>query len=129
MNTSQFYKSLIHLLIALFFASVSSYLLNKYSILISPFWWISIVFYTFIFLVLNIVYNLKHTAEAFSQLLLATLIIKLVLALILVLIMRVTIKDAAFNFSMHFLIHYVLFTIFEMRYLLKLIKFKTTHKL
>ena len=83
MNTSQFYKSLIHLLIALFFASVSSYLLNKYSILISPFWWISIVFYTFIFLVLNIVYNLKHTAEAFSQLLLATLIIKLVLALIL----------------------------------------------
>ena len=128
MNTSQFYKSLIPLLIALFFASVTSYLLNNYKTLVSSYWWISIVFYTAIFLVLNIVYNLKHTAEAFSQLLLATLIIKLLLALVLVLIMRVIIKEATFNFSMHFLIHYVLFTIFEIHYLLKLIKFKTLTK-
>jgi len=87
-------------------------------------WWISLLFYTLVFLILNAVYNLKRNDEEFTQLLLGTIIVKLLLALTLILVYKVIDSDHVFNFAMHFLIHYLIFTIFEMYYLIKLIKSK-----
>jgi len=124
MNIKQFFKSLPFLSISSLLAIVASILLNNYSRLISTNFLVSLIFYAVIFLVLNIIYNLKHSNDKFAQLLLATLIIKLLLAFILILIYHLVDPNNVVNFSVHFLIHYLVFTVFEMYYILKLIKSK-----
>ena len=84
----------------------------------------SVLFYALVFLILNVVYNLKRNEGEFTQLLLATIIVKLLLALTLILVYKVIDPSHVFNFAMHFLIHYLVFTVFEMYYILKLIKSK-----
>ncbi|MDX2174355.1 MAG: hypothetical protein SFY56_14735 [Bacteroidota bacterium] len=124
MNVKLFIKSLPSILLALVIAVSSSLALNSTSVLICNTWWTSILFYTLVFLILNVIYNLKRNEEEFTQLLLATIIIKLLLALTFILVYKVIDSAHVFNFAMHFLIHYLIFTVFEMYYLLKLIKSK-----
>lgn len=124
MNVKLFIKSLPSILLALVIAVSSSLALNNASLLICNTWWISLLFYTLVFLILNVIYNLKRNEEEFTQLLLGTIIVKLLLALTLILVYKVIDASHVFNFAMHFLIHYLIFTVFEMYYLLKLIKSK-----
>ncbi len=125
MNKNQFLKSLIYLFFSLLLTVIISYLLNNYTPLTNKNWWISLIFFGCIFLILNYIYNFKYRVETFSQLLLGSLIVKLLLALIIILIYRLLQKSTVYNFAMHFLIHYFVFTVFEMNYLLKLIKQKS----
>jgi hypothetical protein len=124
MNVKLFIKSLPVILLASVIAISSSLILNNTSLLICNTWWLSLLFYTLVFLILNVIYNLKRNDEEFTQLLLGTIIVKLLLALTLILVYKLIDSDHVFNFAMQFLIHYLIFTIFEMYYLIKLIKSK-----
>jgi hypothetical protein len=108
----------------MFLATLASLLLNNYTELVCKTWWISLVYFTLIFLILNSVYNLKRNTEEFTQLLLSSIMVKLLLSLTVILVYKIINKATLFNFAMHFLIHYFLFTIFEMYDLVKSIKTK-----
>ncbi len=66
--------------------------------------------------------------QDFTQLLLGSIVIKLLVAFIFILIYGILNKHTALFFSIHFIIHYLVFTVFEMYYLIKLIKEKTAGK-
>jgi cobalamin biosynthesis protein CobD/CbiB len=82
----------------------------------------SIIYFSVVCFVLNTVYTSKSKSKTFTELLLIGLVIKFLLAFIVIIIYSIVNKPNFFYFSIHFISHYILFTIFEIRYLLQLIK-------
>jgi len=76
---------------------------------------------------MNLFFARKRASPDFTQLLLGGIVVKLLLSLVVILVFSVR-KPIFFSFSLHFISHYVLFTIFEIRYLLPLIKKNTTNE-
>jgi hypothetical protein len=76
--------------------------------------------------VFNLIYAYKAGSKDFTELLLVTIVIKLVLALIFVLVYSFIDKPGFRNFSIQFVAQYILFTVFEIRYLLHIIKTHST---
>ncbi len=128
MNSKQFLKSFIYFFSSLAIAIGTSYLLNKCTFYKTQNWHASIIFYSSVFLILNIVYNFKYSVQDITQLLLGSIVIKLLVAFIFILIYGILNKHTALFFSIHFIIHYLVFTVFEMYYLIKLIKEKTSKR-
>jgi len=78
--------------------------------------------------ILNLVYAKQAGSENFTQLMIAAIVIKLLQALVIILVYSLVFeKKGFFGFAVHFIIQYILFTIFEIRYLLHLIKTQTNH--
>jgi predicted membrane protein len=75
-------------------------------------------------IVFNLLYFIRTDAKTYSGILLTCGIAKFLLSSILLLILSFTLKGGFLTFFFHFIGHYVLFTVFEMRYLLQLIKTK-----
>lgn len=115
-------KSIVTILISIGLSSLYSILLSSQFHLQSPFWWQSILFFVILFAVLNFVYFTKTDGKTYASILLATIVIKLLLILIFVTIYSFTLKGGFYTFFLHFIGHYILFTVFEIRYLLQLIK-------
>lgn len=84
--------------------------------------WYSVVYYIITCFILNLVYSANSKSKSFSDLLFAGIIIRLLLALIVILVYAVLFKTDFAHFAIHFICHYILFTIFEIRYLVQLIK-------
>jgi hypothetical protein len=120
-------KNLISILIPALLAAVLSFLLNSYSTLQTRHWAYSILYFTMICFGSNLVYAARALKPAFAQLLLGGIVIKLLLALVVIVICSFLLAMGFFPFAIHFILHYVLFTIFEIRYLLPLIKNNTQH--
>jgi hypothetical protein len=115
-------KSLSAILISIGLSFIYSFILSLQLKQQSLAWWHSLVFFTGLFIVLNLLYFIKTDVRTFTGILLASGVIKFLLSCILVLIYFFTLKGGFFAFFLHFIGHYVLFTVFEMRYLLQLIK-------
>ena len=115
-------KSLSAVLISVGVSIIYSYLLNFQFHQQSAAWWHSLVFFTILFIALYFAANVKTDKKTFAGILLAGGVIKLILSLVMVIIYLFTQKGGFFAFFLHFIGHYVLFTIFEIRYLLQLIK-------
>ncbi len=96
--------------------------LNHYTGIGAPNWHYGLLFLVVFCFSLNTVYAYNAGSDNFTQLLIASIVIKLLLALIVILVYSLFDKTGFFNFSLHFISHYVLFTIFEIRYLLYIIK-------
>lgn len=119
-------KNISSVLFASLLASLVSLLLQRYSILVTPHWPYSIIYFALLCFIFNLVYASRAGTAAFSELLLGGIVIKLLLALIIVLLYSFKLRAGFLSFAIHFIIHYVLFTIFEIRYLLQLIKSNTS---
>lgn len=115
-------KNLLSILFSCIAALVLTTLFNQFPRLHSPNAYYSILYFAVTCLILNFVYGWNAKAKSFSDLLFAGLIIRLLLALIVVLIYSVSFRPDFAHFAIHFICHYILFTIFEIRYLLQLIK-------
>jgi voltage-gated potassium channel Kch len=120
-------KNLASIFIPAILASALSFLLNTYSTLQTQHWIYSILYFTVVCFGFNLVYTARALKPAFAQLLLGSIVIKLLLALVVIVICSFLLKVDFFPFAIHFILHYVLFTIFEIRYLLPLIKNNTQH--
>lgn len=79
-------------------------------------------FLSVLFLILNFLYLFFRNKESFSQLMLVGITVKLLLSLSLIALYSFFYKGDFFQFAIIFVINYVIFTIFEIRFLLQLIK-------
>jgi hypothetical protein len=75
-----------------------------------------------LFLTLNIIYYFFRNHSSFSQLILVGITVKLLICLTLIAVYSFFYKGDFFQFAIIFVINYVIFTIFEIRFLLQLIK-------
>jgi hypothetical protein len=120
-------KNLISIFFPALLAATLSFVLNRYTALQTAHWEYSILYFAVACFGFNLVYTARALKPAFAQLLLGGIVIKLLLALVIVVICSFLFRTDFFSFSIHFISHYVLFTIFEIRYLLPLIKNNTQH--
>ena len=117
-------KSISALLISSGLSCIYSFVLNTYFHQQSDVWWQSLLFFVILFVVFNLLYFVRTDAKTYTGILLASGILKFLLSSILLLIYSFTQKGGFLPFALHFIGHYVLFTVFEIRYLLQLIKTK-----
>ncbi|PBQ33630.1 hypothetical protein CNR22_18220 [Sphingobacteriaceae bacterium] len=96
--------------------------LNGLSSLVSKNWYLGLSFFALLSIILNFLYSHKAGKEGFTELLLGTVVVKLLFALVFILAYSVIDNPGFYTFSIHFILHYILFTVFEIRYLLHIIK-------
>jgi hypothetical protein len=117
-----FLRNLAALFFPVLLAIPVSLVLNSFTPIASKNWDYGIIFLTVLCFILNCVYAYHSLSETFTQLLIVCLVIKLLAGLTVILTYSFIDPPDFFNFSIHFIIQYILFTIFEIRYLLFLIK-------
>lgn len=117
-----FLKNLLAVIVPSALAIVLSLTLNYYNILVSPNWYYGVFILCGFCLIMNSVYAYHAGSESFTQLLIGGIVIKLLFAMVVILIYSFFDKQSFFNFSLQFIMQYILFTIFEIRYLLYIIK-------
>lgn len=117
-----FLKFAASVILPLVLSIVLSLSFNYFQFLPSLHWYYGIWFFGSMSLIFNSIYWYRSRYDEFTQLLLVCIVIKLLLALIAILSYSFIDKAGFFNFAIHFILYYVLFSIFEIRYLLALIK-------
>jgi len=121
-----FLRNLVAIAFPAAFSILLSFLLNHFSPLIATNWPYGLIFLIALSFILNLIYAYQAGSVDFTQLLIVAIVIKLLLSLVGIVVYSFLDKPGFFNFSIQFILHYVLFTIFEIRYLLHIIK---THPL
>lgn len=122
-----FLKGIATVLICTFLATLLSLLINKFTGFYSSNWWLSLFIFIGLFFTLNLFYNIKTDFKSYTNLILATISVKLFILLIIIFLYSLFDKAGLLRFFVHFSIHYILFTVFEIRYLLQLVKNKHTN--
>ena len=122
-----FIKNLIAVFIPALLACLFSISLNTFTSIHSINWYLSLAALFVFSFILNLIYASQAGSENFTQLLIVAIVIKLLLALTAIVLYSFIDKAGFFNFSIHFILHYILFTVFEIRYLLYLIKKNPIH--
>jgi hypothetical protein len=117
-----FLRNVYAIALPLLFSGACSFLLNHYTRIYSANSSYGILFLLAVSSIFNTIYAFKAGKEGFTQLLIASVVVKLLLALSVIVMYSLLDKPGFFHFSLQFILHYVLFTIFEIRYLLYLIK-------
>jgi hypothetical protein len=120
------WRNLLNIVLPGLLSVFTSWLLNNYTQLPTAHWILALVFFIVFCLILNFIYAAKAASKDFTQLLLACIVIKLLISLIALVIYWLINKAGFFNFAMHFILYYVLFTIFEIGYILQLLKIKSS---
>ncbi|MCC6372279.1 MAG: hypothetical protein IT236_14850 [Bacteroidia bacterium] len=121
-------KNLVSVLIPTILAILVSQGLIVFAKLNSNFWAASIIYHSLFCFVLNLIYVAKKNSEDFTGLLMTGVAIKLLLAFFIIFLFSFFSHTTFFAFSVHFVLHYILFTIFEIRYLLYLINYNKNHE-
>jgi hypothetical protein len=111
---SLLYPSLIGLLI--------SKVLNQFHPFNSEQWFAALLFFICIGVIFNVTYALSARSKDFTQILLIAIVLKLLLALSYIVYFSFGEKPAFFAFAMHFLLHFIAFTVFEIRFVLSIIR-------
>ncbi len=121
-------RYLLALIFPAFLATIYSIALNQYPAFANEHWLWSLIYYTLLCGIFNLVYYLLRRSAEFTGLLLAGIVVRLLLSLVATLIYALQFETQFAGFSLHFIPHYILFTIFEIRYLSQLIKSQETHE-
>jgi hypothetical protein len=120
--------NLLSVCIASIVGLLFSVLLNYYSGFKTTHGYYSLAGFTLFCFASNLVYAARAGNADFTGLLIAGIVIKLLLALVVVFLYAVFAHAGFTAFVLHFIPHYVLFTIFEIRYLSRLIQLKSTYE-
>lgn len=94
---------------------------------VSSTWWISIVFHVVISLLLNLI-MLKKTEEARDMInkIMFTSMGRLLVCMVGVFIYSLIDKPNFFAFAIHFMVHYMVYTVFEISFIVKYIRSQQT---
>lgn len=122
-----FVKNLMAVLTPALLVCLFSISLNTYTSIHSVNWHLGLSALFLFSFILNLIYASQADSENFTQLLIVAIVIKLLLALSAIVWYSFINKAGFFNFSIHFILTYVLFTIFEIRYVLYLLKKNSIH--
>lgn len=117
-----FTKNILSVFFPLVIAGLISWVLNNYTVINSPDWYFGILFFSIFCFTINIIYSKTAHPETFTQQLMVGIVIKLLLTLSCIILYKLFFTGNFFYFSIHFITHYILFTIFEIRYLLYIVK-------
>ena len=83
-------------------------------------WYYSVIFFFLTSLLINfILYNSSSDPKTFIFKIMATSMMRLLLCMIGFFIYSLLDKEHILSFALHFVLHYILFTVFEIAYLLK----------
>jgi hypothetical protein len=115
-------KNFISVIVPIILATLVSMVLNIFTPLRSAHWQFSIIYFTVYCVAANLIYTRTVRRDTLTGQLMAGVVIKLLLGLVCIVIYKVIAPEDFPAFAIHFLIHYILFTIFEIRYLLYLVK-------
>ena len=121
-------RYLLALIFPALLATVYSIVLNQCPAFANEHWKWSLIYYTLLCGIFNLVYYLLRRSAEFTGLLLAGIVVRLLLSLVVILVYALQFETEFAGFSIHFIPHYILFTIFEIRYLSQLIKSQETHE-
>ena len=121
-KNSMLIKNILSIILSSVFALSVSFYLNLYTSFKSQNFVFALLFFSIICFILNIIYFKYKKSKTFTELILVSISIKLLLSFIGIFIYSVFYPTGFFAFSIHFLCYYILFTIFEIGYLLRLIK-------
>jgi hypothetical protein len=103
-----------------------SILLDSFTPLRTRHWHWSLTFLAVYCLTANILYVRTARRDTFTSQLMAAIVIKLLAGLTVIVLYRVFFHKDFPAFSIHFILHYILFTVFEIRYLLFIVKKQTS---
>lgn len=105
-------------------AVILSLVLNHFQILgIASHWYVSIIFFFLTSLLLNFILFRKDTdPKEFIFKIMITSMLRLLMCMIAVFIYSLIDKAGLKAFALHFMLHYILFTVFEIAYLLRFAK-------
>lgn len=115
-------KGAITIFICVLLSTASSLFINYKSQFFNSDWWWSLLFFTFIFIITNLVFNWKTNAASHAESVFGLILVKTLFLFIAVFLYSLYNKAQLASFSVHFISHYILFTVIEIRYLLHLIK-------
>ncbi|MBL7894230.1 MAG: hypothetical protein JNK50_02975 [Bacteroidia bacterium] len=98
-----------------------------FSAIVSTTWWISILFHVAISLLLNLI-MLKKTEEARDMInkIMFTSMGRLLVCMVGVFIYSLVDKPHFFAFAIHFMLHYMVYTVFEITFIVKFIRSQQT---
>ncbi len=108
--------------ISLVLGLITSIAFNYSNLFYAKNWWWSLLLFLAMYISLNILNNTKSNPESATDKLLGAIWVKTILLLFAIFLYSLVDKKGLFHFSMHFIAHYILFTVFEIRYLLSKIK-------
>lgn len=122
-----FFKNLFNIFVSAVLSLLLSWCLVKFLHLNNQFWPLSLIYFIAVHFIINIIYSIFYKSPDFTQILFAGIIIKLLMAMIIVLIFSFQ-KNLSLAFALHFVAQYIMFTIFEIRYLMPIIKLTDQNK-
>jgi hypothetical protein len=110
--------------VAAIVATGLSLLLNNFHILGgAPLWYVSVIFFFLTALLLNLILFKQNTdPKEFVFKIMITSMLRLLLCMIGIFIYSLIDKAGLKGFALHFMLHYILFTVFEIAYLLRFAK-------
>lgn len=117
-------KSISAILISAGLSCLYSFFLNYFFNYELTLWWLSLIFFVVLSVIFTLLYSIRTDTKTFAGIMLSTGVAKFLLSCVLFFILSFTLKGGFLTFFIHFIGHYVLFTVFEIRYLLQLIKTK-----
>lgn len=117
-------KSISTILISAGLSCLYSFVLNYFFNYELTLWWLSLIFFVVLSVIFTLLYFIRTDTKTFAGIMLSTGVIKFLLSCVLFFTLSFTLKGGFLTFFIHFIGHYVLFTVFEIRYLLQLIKTK-----
>jgi hypothetical protein len=109
-------------LLSVVLSVLASMALNYAGMFYSPNWWCSLLLFCVLFIALYFIFNYRTSPRAGTELVIGANFAKLLVLFFSVFIYSLVDKKGLFSFSVHFISHYILFTVFEIRYLLSVIK-------
>lgn len=118
-------KNIVSVLLPASLSYLISILLNSHSRFINPIWPYSIAYFVVFCFTSNLIFTSNLKSETYTGQLLTGVTIKLLLAFVILAVFSVLNKAAFLGFSIQFISQYILFTTFEIRYLLSLHKTKS----
>ena len=113
------------ILVVVFCALVSTIISISYNylnIFYSANWWWSIIFFFVLFTTINLTYPEKANNNSDNEAIGGIIWLKLILLFAAIFTYSLVDKKGLIMFSAHFFSHYILFTVFEIRYLLSITK-------
>src|SRR5688572_3279500 len=117
-------KNLKPILISAVLSLVGSLLMNMFSFgTYSDFWYISLLFHILIsFLLQLLLFRKTGDPRDYTFKIMFASMGRLLVCMVGLLIYKFVDRDNFTQFALHFMLHYILFTVFEIAYLLKFIK-------
>ena len=119
---SLFLRHVVALLVPSLLCFGVSFVLNRHTHLVNPFWSYNFLFFAPLCLILNLVFSVSRKSPQFTQILLFGNSVKLLLTFVGIFLLSLMMPKLFYPIAIHFVLYYLVFTIFEVHFMIYLIQ-------